>query len=112
MEGLIIIEIPYAVIWFKSEDDELGTTLDISLQLMDSSNRLLWEYEDSVVVRIDEIELQKKSQQKHTLKIPFSLEEELERLGKGKNLLHILLKNRTGGEEAKKVKELRVESLD
>lgn len=112
VEGLIIIEIPYAVIWFRSEDDELETTLDISLELMDSSNRLLWEYEGSIVVRIDEIELQRKSKQKHALKIPFSLEEDLERLGKGKNLLHILLKNRTGGEEAKKVKEFRLEALD
>jgi len=112
IEGLIIIEIPYTVIWFKSEDDELETTLDLSLELMDSSNRILWEYEDAIVVRIDEIELQRKSQQKHTLKIPFSLEEDLGRLGKGKNLLRILLKNRTGGEEAKKVKELKLESLD
>ena len=112
IEGLIIIEIPYTVIWFKSEDDELETTLDLSLELMDSSNRILWEYEDAIVVRIDEIELQRKSQQKHTLKIPFSLEEDLGRLGKGKNLLRILLKNRTGGEEAKKVKELKLESFD
>ncbi|NIM91873.1 MAG: GWxTD domain-containing protein [Candidatus Aminicenantes bacterium] len=112
MEGLIIIEIPYAVIWFKSEDDKLETTLDLSLELMDSSDQLLWQYEDSIVVRIDEIELQKKSQQKHTLKIPFTLEADLERLGKRKNLFHILLKNRTGGEEAKKVKELKLEDLD
>jgi GWxTD domain-containing protein len=112
MEGLIIVEIPYALIWFKSEDDKLETTLDLSLEMIDSTGRLLWEYEDSAVVRIDEIELQKKSQQKHTLKIPFSLEADLKRLGKGKNLLHILLKNRTGGEEAKKVKELRLEDLD
>ncbi len=112
MEGLIIIEIPYALIWFKSEADKLETTLDLSLELKDSSERLLWKYEDSVLVRMDEIELQRKSQKKYTLRIPFSLEEDLERLGKGKNLLHVLLKNRTGGEEAKKVKELRLEELD
>jgi hypothetical protein len=112
VEGLIIIEVPYSVIWFKAEDDKLETTLDLSLELVDSSDRLLWEYQDSIVVQIEEIELQKKSEQKHSIKIPFMLEQDLEKLRKGKNLFHILLKNRTGEEEAKKVKELRLKALN
>jgi len=112
VEGLIIIEVPYSVIWFKAEDDKLETTLDLSLELVDSSDRLLWEYQDSIVVQIEEIELQKKSEQKHSIKIPFLLEQDLEKLRKGKNLFHILLKNRTGEEEAKKAKELRLKALN
>jgi len=111
VEGLIVIEVDYALIWFKSADDKLETTLDVSLELKDSANQVIWDYQDSFLVRLDEIELQKKSQQSHTIEIPFSLEEGLERLRKGKNLLHIHLKNRTGGEEAKKAKEFRLESL-
>jgi len=112
VEGLIIIEVPYAVIWFKSEDDKLETTLDLSLELKDQANQLLWEYQDSLIVQLDEIELQKKSQKKHSIEIPFSLKEDLEKLREGRNMLHIHLKNRTGGEEAKKVKELKLEALN
>lgn len=111
VEGLIIIEVPYAVIWFKSKDDILETTMDLSLELKDSADQLLWEYRDSFIVQLDEIELQRKSQKRHIVKIPFSLEGDLERLREGRNLFHIHLKNRTGGEEAKKVKEFKIEPL-
>jgi GWxTD domain-containing protein len=112
VEGLIIIEVPYAVIWFKSEDDKLETTLDLSLEVKDSANQLLWEYRDSLIVQLEEIELQKKSQQKHSIEIPFSLKEDLEKLREGGNMVHIHLQNRTGGEEARKVKELKLEALN
>ena len=109
VEGLIIIEVSYSVIWFKSKDDKLETTLDLNLELRDSADQLIWEYQGSFIVQIDEIELQKKSQQKYTIEVPFILEEGWERLREGKNLFHIHLKNRTGGEESKKVKEFSLE---
>lgn len=111
VEGLIVIEVAYGLIWFKSADDKLETTLDVSVELKDSANQVIWDHQDSFLVRLDETELQKKSQQSYTIEIPFSLEEGLERLRKGKNMLHIHLKNRTGGEEVKKAKEFRLETL-
>jgi GWxTD domain-containing protein len=111
VQGLVVIEIDYALIWFKSADDKLETTLDVSLELRDSASQVIWDHQDSFLVQLDEIELQKRSRQRYIIEIPFSLEEDLERLRKGKNLLHIHLKNRTGGEEAKKVKEFRLESI-
>jgi len=111
VEGLIVIAIPYAVIWFQSKEDILETTMDLSLDLKDSDNQLLWEYRGSFIVLLDEIELLQKSQQKHIVKIPFSLEKDTEKLKAEKNLFHAHLKNRTGGEEVRKVKEFKVESL-
>jgi len=106
IEAIILIEIPYAVIWFKSKNDKLETTLDLHLELKDFTDNLVWEYKSSFVVITDDIELQEKSKKKYTIEIPLVLEKDLERLRQGKNLLHIILKNRTGGEESKKVVEL------
>jgi len=105
VEGVIVIEVPYAVIWFKSKDDKLETTLDVHLELKDFAGDLIWEYKDSFMVRTDEEELQQKRKKNYTIEIPFILEEDLEKLRQGKNLIHILLKNRTGDEESKKVME-------
>ncbi len=44
----------------------------------------------------------------YEMEIPLILEKDLERLRQGKNLLHVRIINRTGGEELKKVMEFRL----
>lgn len=103
LEGTITIEIPYAVIWFSSENKRLVTTLDIHLELRGEGDRVIWEHEEAYVVETDEIELQQKQKKKYRIEIPFRLEEDIEALRRAENKLHIVIKNRTGGEEAEKV---------
>lgn len=102
IEGIITIEIPYKVIWFKSEDERLVTILDAQLELNDSKGNLVWDYKDAFKIETDEIGLQQKQKKKYKIEIPFVLEEDLEILRQGRNIFHVLLKNRIGGEELKK----------
>ncbi|MFB0565504.1 MAG: GWxTD domain-containing protein [Candidatus Aminicenantaceae bacterium] len=108
IEGIITIRVPYEVIWFKTEDDKLVTTLDVNLELKDSSDSLIWEYQESFTITIDDFELREKRKKDYEIEIPFALEEGLEKLHQGKNLFHILIKNRTGAEELEKTMEFWV----
>lgn len=105
VEGVITFEIPFAAIWFKSLEDRLETTFDVHLKLNDSTGDLVWEYQGSFDVVTDEIDLQQKRNKNYSVEIPFALEKGLEKLREGGNQFHILLTNRTGGEELKKAIE-------
>lgn len=107
-EGIIVIEIPYEVIWFNAEGDMLKTVLDVRLELKDFEGQLVWEYEAAYEVAVKDDELTEKKGVKYKIEIPFVFSEELNRLRLGKNLLHAVVKNRTGDEEAKKVMEFKL----
>jgi len=108
IEGIITIKVPYEVIWFKSEEEKLETTLDINLDLKDSSENLVWEHQESFTITTDDIELQEKKKKNYTIEIPFTLEEGLDKLRQGKNMLHILITNQTGGEDLEKTVEFKI----
>jgi hypothetical protein len=108
VEGTITIEIPYGNIWYKSEGDMLETMLDVRLELNDFEGSLIWEYEEAFEISVKEEELKDKQDKMYEIEIPFILEQELEKLRQGKNLLHALIINRTGGEELKKAMEFRL----
>jgi GWxTD domain-containing protein len=104
MEALVHLEIPYASIWFKSvSGNRLETTLDLQLELRDAEKKLVWEHKDSITISLAEEELKDKKGAKHIWDIPLLLDKDVDRMSKGKNTLHIWLKNRTGGEELRKV---------
>lgn len=106
--GMIVIEVPYNEIWLKSEAEKFQTTLELHLELEDSENVLFWEYRNSYEVAMDEAELKEKKGKKYQIEVPFTLEKDLSRLRQGKNMLHALLKNKTGGEDLKKVMEFNL----
>lgn len=108
IEGLITIDVPYSGLWFKESEKKLETTLDLRLELKDFEGNSVWEYEGSYKVEIDETELQKSKNKTYRIEVPFVLEKNIDRLRQGKNLLHGLLKNRTGGEKIEKVMEFRI----
>jgi hypothetical protein len=68
----------------------------------------IWEYEEAFAIAIKEDELKEKQNKMYEMEIPLILEKDLERLRQGKNLLHVRIINRTGGEELKKVMEFRL----
>lgn len=103
VEGQVLIEVPYDGIWFKAEEGKLQTTLELQLELRDSEKALFWEYKGSYDVAMDETELKQKKGEKYLIEVPFTLEKDLSRLRQGKNVLHALMKNKTGGEELRKV---------
>jgi len=108
VEGTIVIEIPYNVIWYRSEDKKLRSILDLHLELKDFENKLIWEHGEAFEIEMSEEELKEKKDKMHKIEIAFILEKDLDRLRQGKNLLEATLKNRIGSEEAKKVLEFKL----
>jgi len=107
-EGMIVIEVPYGAIWYKSKDDMLETTLDVHVTLNDFEDNRVWEYENAFEISMKEDELQDKQKEKYKIEIYFTLEKDLERLRQGKNLIHAVVKNRNGDERLKKVMGFRL----
>jgi GWxTD domain-containing protein len=104
VEAVVQIEIPYAVIWFKSvSGNRLETTLDLRLELKDAEKKTIWEHKESINISLAEEDLQDKIHAKFAAEIPLVLDKDLEQLAKGKNTLHVWLKNNTGNEELRKV---------
>lgn len=108
VEGMVVIEVPYDGIWFRSENEKLQTTLELHLEMKDSEKALFWEYKNSYDVALAETELKEKKGKKYRIEVPFTLEKDLNRLRQGKNFLHVLLKNKTGGEDLRKVMEFNL----
>jgi len=108
VEGIIEIEIPYEVIWFKDEGDMLKTVLDVRLELKDFEAHLIWEFEVAYEIAFKVDELREMKSVKYKIEIPFVLKEELDRLHMGKNLLHAVVRNRISKEEAKKAMEFKI----
>lgn len=103
VEGMVTIDVPYAELWFTAEQDSLKTTLDLELELKDFEGQTVWDYKGSYDVEIAEEELKLNKKKIYTIEVPFVLEKELPRLRQGNNRLFAVLKNRTGGEELRKV---------
>ncbi len=103
VEGLILIGVPYAELWFTAEEEILKTALELELDLKDFEGHTVWEYEKVYDVKITEGELKQEQKKVYEIEVPFVLEKDMARLRQGKNRLFAVLKNRTGGEELRKV---------
>jgi len=103
VEGLITIDVPYAELWFTADQEMLKTSLDLELELKDSEEQTVWGYKESYDVEIAEEELKQNKKKVYTIEVPFVLDQDIPRLRQGKNRLFAVLKNRTGGEELRKV---------
>ena len=102
VEGLVVVEVPLANIWFTAVQDKLETVLEIQLQLKDSEGKVFWEHKESHPVKTTEEELKAKMKDKVRKEIPFVFDKDLDRLRKGKNQMTILMKNSTGDESQRK----------
>jgi GWxTD domain-containing protein len=106
IKGTVEVEIPYAGIWFGAADGKLKTILDVNLELKSSDKVLIWEQKQSFEIGMAEDELKNLKDKNYRIEIPFVLKDKLDKVRQGKNLMQILLKNRTGGEDLKKVMEV------
>lgn len=102
VEGLVVVEIPVADIWFKAVQESLETVLDIQVELKDSEGKTYWESKASIPVKTSEQELKTKMKSSIRKEIPFVFDKDLDRLRKGKNQFWILIKNSTGDESQRK----------
>jgi GWxTD domain-containing protein len=104
VEGLVVVEVPVASIWFKAVKDKLETVLDIELELNDSQGDLYWEQKTRLPLSTTEEELKTQLRAKIRKEIPFVFDKDLDRLRAGKNKFVIQIKNATGDESLRKMK--------
>ena len=109
VEGTILIEVPYAGLWFTAggeEKEQLKTTLDLRLEMIDAAGNSYWKFEHSYKIETTETALKEDKRVVYTIEVPFVVKKGLDKLRQGKGKLYASLKNRTGGEEMKKFMEL------
>lgn len=106
IEGLILIDIPYAVLTFEEEENRLKAMVELDLELRDADGRLFWEHHDAFEIALGAEELKIQRNSDFRLEILFLFEKDLKRLSKGKSRLYGRLENVFGREELRKVMEL------
>lgn len=103
IEGTVSIEVPLAYVWFREENGMMKTELDLRLEIKNTEEQLVWEFEQTYDVEISEEELTAKRKRKYEIEIPLLIEKDIEWLQKGRNLIYAILTNLTGSTRVRKV---------
>jgi GWxTD domain-containing protein len=72
-EALIRVSVPYKKIWMKAEDKSLRTSLSVSLEVRDSSDTKVWEYEKDYPLSLTEEQLEKIVEDDYMIEVPLTL---------------------------------------
>lgn len=89
-DALVRISIPYKKIWLKSEDKNLQTTLEVTLEILSSSEKRLWADQKAYSVSFTEEQLEKIVRDDYVIEIPITLKPEF-------SMLNLTLTNLTDG---------------
>lgn len=109
-EGRVWVDIPYTSIWFTFKEGRLETAFELELALKDESGRNVWEARSTFPLTLSEEELREHRDRTFRMDIPFTLDEDLERLRDEKLTLHVSVTDTTEGGELKKALEFRLKS--
>ena len=109
-EGRIVVDVPYATIWFGSTADRLETTLGVKVEGDAAPLEPFWTFEKSYALSMSEDELKSFRDKSYRIEIPLVLEKELGRLKDGRMTFRVTVKNSTEGDELSKVVEFRLKS--
>jgi GWxTD domain-containing protein len=109
LTAVLLLDIAYERIWYKSEGKTLFTTLDAAVELRDAGKNLVWDGTSRHDVKIGEAELVAKTGKFLRIEIPIEVRdpEKIKSLGRGQGLLFVTLKNSTGQEALKKALNFR-----
>jgi GWxTD domain-containing protein len=109
LRALVIIEVPYDRIWFKSEGTGLSTDIEAAVEIRDRSQKPVREWKSVAAIRLEENELREKWGKSHTIEVPIAVEaaDELLRFGSGPVYVAVTVTNRTGNEISRKLIEFR-----
>jgi GWxTD domain-containing protein len=110
VEGRIVIDVPYAGIWFTAADDRLKTEIEARAELRTEDRTVVWTGRVSSALDLCEDELRERRGQALRAEIPFLLDKGVEALRSRKLTLFVSVVNRSGDEELKKALDFRLES--
>jgi len=104
VEGVLHLEIPLRVIWFKSEGGRFLTTFDIAIRVKDSAGAVVWEKSASAEANYPEREIPSRSADVHAVEIPILIDQEeaVAKISSGPVTIEVRLKNNTGSESVTK----------
>jgi len=98
-EVFFYIEVPYRNIWFVEKEDKLETTLELSIEVLNSENQEVWQHKKEYKLSVTEQEIEKGG--RYPVEIPVILE-------KGKYIINFSLLNKTGEEKRNKKIEIEI----
>lgn len=104
IEGIVRIFVPYANLWFKDQEGTMFAILDLHLELHDAAGTLVWSFEESYEIQIEEEDLFDTKNKGLDQDIVFTLEDVNEKLVHGENKIYATLTNRTGMTKLRKVR--------
>lgn len=108
-EGRVVIDIPYAGLWFDSNDERLTTTLEVRVELRRTSGAVVLDARKSYDLGLTEDELRAKKDRRFRAEIPVVLANDLARLRAERLALHVGVRNAAEEGELKKVVEVRLD---
>ena len=107
-EAVVLVEVPYRGLWMNSVGGKLQTTLDLSLELRDGQGEVVWSHNSTYEPSLEDGRPGTWQKGKYKIEVALVLEKDAPGLRPGKNVLSVVLKNRTGAEELKKVLEFEI----
>jgi GWxTD domain-containing protein len=106
VEAAVTIETPYSGIWFQSIEGRLRTTFEIRLDLVAESGESVWALTKDEEIVLDEDKLRNVKGRDYVLMLPVAVTDKAALLSGRTGKFKIRVRNRTGGEEVKKVLEV------
>lgn len=103
VEGMVSIQVPLANVWFTEEEGEMSTVIDLLLEVKDVDDTLIWSFEQSYDVKISEEELEKNRGVTYDIEVPLLIENDIDKLRRGRNTIFASLTNQTGESRVRKV---------
>lgn len=108
IQGKVILEIPFNVLWFKEIDDKLLTEVNLQLAIFSGDEKKIWEFEESYKIVTNEEQLNEMKKESYLIEVPFSIEKQLDALIDGKGKIFATLTNVVSEESLKKVRDFKI----
>jgi GWxTD domain-containing protein len=109
LRAVLVLEVPYDRLWFRSDARRLATELDTTVAVLAADRTAVREWTTTTAIVLEEEELRAKWGKSHTIEIPIAVEaaDEMARLGSGPVFVQVTVTNRTGNEISRKMLEFR-----
>jgi GWxTD domain-containing protein len=107
-EGRVVVDIPYAGLWFDSGEDRLTTRLEVRVELRRASGEAVLDARRSYDLGLTEDELRAKKGRRFRAEIPVVLTNDVARLRAERLTLHVGVRNAAEEGELKKVVGVRL----
>jgi GWxTD domain-containing protein len=109
VERRIVIDVPYAGIWFTSTDGRLKTVIEAQAEVRAEDRTVVWTGRDSSALDLSEDELRERRDQAFRLEIPFLIGKDVGALRSRKLTLFVSVVSQAGDEGLKKALDFRLE---